>query len=86
MKNFIQNLSNCFKGDDSGYSLKKIVAFILIVMVVVIHIKWIYLGNLNDLATVLIIDYGFIASLLGLSTYHNIQKYGKIEMQKKDPE
>ncbi len=85
MKNVKNDLINSFKGNDLGFSLKKIVASVLIITVVVVHVKWINIGNLDELESVLLIDYGFIAGLLGMSTYQNIQKYGAIENQKKDP-
>ena len=87
MKNFKSELSNSFKNDDTGFSIKKLIAAILILAILIVHVKWVYLGDFKALETVLIIDYGFIASLLGMSTYQNLRKFDKNGVdEKKDPE
>ena len=87
IKKIFNDFLNSFKGDDEGYSFKKITAAILIVMIIGIHGKWAYLGDLDDLEAILIIDYSFISSLLGMATYQNLQKYkGSSNGEKKDPD
>lgn len=59
-----------------SFSARKLSAFVVICCVIAAHIKWMALGNLTDLGTVLTIDYTFVASLLGLTTYEAIKKNG----------
>ena len=87
IKKIFNDFLDSFKGDDDGYSFKKITAAILILMVIGIHAKWAYLGDLDNLEAILIIDYSFISSLLGMATYQNLQKFKNSDNgEKKDPE
>jgi hypothetical protein len=69
MKNILNNLIKSFNGQDEGFSSRKLTAFIIIICIVATHIKWLTLGNLSQLEMVLTIDYGFIATLFGMTTY-----------------
>jgi len=73
MKEIIDNIIDSFKNNEKGYSSRKLTAFAITVMVVIIHIKWITLGNFSQLELVLTIDYSFIAALFGMTTYHAIK-------------
>lgn len=73
MKDLYQNIINSFKDDNTGFSSRKLTAFIIIIMVITTHIKWLTLGNLSQLEMVLTIDYGFIAALFGMTTYSAIK-------------
>jgi hypothetical protein len=69
MKKILENVFKSFNGADEGYSSRKLTAFVIIVCVVATHIKWLTLGNLSQLEMVLTIDYSFIATLFGMTTY-----------------
>lgn len=80
-KKFIDKISGSFDMSDNGYSSRKLTAFVIVIMVVAIHIKWIALGDFSQIELVLTIDYGFIASLFGMTTFENIKK--KVEEKDK---
>lgn len=74
MKDVIANVLKSFNGNNlDGYSSRKLTAFIIVVVVIITHIKWLTLGNLSQLETVLTIDYTFIAALFGMTTYQSIK-------------
>lgn len=84
---FLSDLNNSVKfSSDSGYSARKVFAYVLLFLVIVIHGCWIQdCFRKNDwglLIPVLTIDFGFIASCLGMTTYENIQSK-KIDSQNK---
>lgn len=63
--------------DSEGYSARKLSAFVIILCIIAAHIKWITLGNFQQLEMVLTIDYSFVAGLLGMTTYETITKIKK---------
>jgi len=78
MKELFSNLFNNFLGSlnnkkDVGFSSRKLTAFVLIIVVIIIHIKWLALGDLTNIENILIIDYSFIASLFGMTTYQSMK-------------
>jgi len=73
MKKIIDNILKSFNGAAEGYSSRKLTAFVIILCVIAIHIKWLTLGNLTQMEMVLTIDYGFIAALFGMTTYSSIK-------------
>lgn len=73
MKNIFNNILNSFKNGSEGYSSRKLTAFIITFMVILVHIKWLTLGNLSQIEMVLTIDYSFIAALFGMTTYQSIK-------------
>jgi hypothetical protein len=79
MKEIMQNILNSFNTKKGGYSSRKLTAFIIVVMVVITHIKWLTLGNLTQLEMVLTIDYSFIAALFGMTTYQSLKNKNKEE-------
>jgi hypothetical protein len=70
---FKNNLSGSFKFDKGGYSARKLTSATIILMVVIAHIIWLKhcftKEDFSLLSEVLIIDYGFVAALLGMTTY-----------------
>jgi hypothetical protein len=73
MKKIIDNILKSFNNQDEGFSSRKLTAFVIIVCVVIAHIKWIILGDFKQLEMVLTIDYGFIATLFGMTTYSSLK-------------
>lgn len=75
---FKNNLSGSLKFGQGGYSARKITSLFVMLMVLTAHIVWIkhcfVKSDFSLLSEVLIIDYGFVAALLGMTTYsQNIQ-------------
>jgi len=70
---FKNNLSGSFKFEKGGYSARKLTSATIILMVVIAHIIWLKhcftKEDFSLLSEVLIIDYGFVAALLGMTTY-----------------
>lgn len=73
MKQILNNILNSFNNGNKGYSSKKLTAFVVTLLVVIIHIKWLTLGNFSQLEMVLTIDYSFIAALFGMNTYQSLK-------------
>ncbi len=73
MKEILNNIIKSFDTKPGGFSSRKLTAFIIVLLVVIIHIKWLTLGNLTQLEMVLTIDYSFIAALFGMTTYHALK-------------
>lgn len=87
MKEIIENILKSFNTKREGYSSRKLTAFVIITLIVIVHIKWLALGNLSDIATVLSIDYSFVAALFGMTTYHSIKTNGgKTDVQTEEEE
>jgi hypothetical protein len=84
MKKILTNLLNSFNTKKEGYSSRKLTAFVIVVMVIVAHIKWITLGNLSQLDIVLMVDYSFIAALFGMTTYQALKSNEKDNIDKTD--
>lgn len=76
MKEIMDNILKSFNTKREGYSSRKLTAFVIILMVIIVHLKWIMLGNFAQLEMVLGIDYGFIAALFGMTTYHSLKTNG----------
>jgi len=79
----ISNLYNKFLGSldnrkDIGFSGRKLTAFAIVIMIIITHIKWITLGNFEQLEMVLTIDYMFIAALFGMTTIQSMKENSKI--------
>ena len=68
----MKDIIDSFKMGDNGFSSRKLTAFILVACIVAAHIKWIAMGDFSQLETVFLIDYGFIASLFGMTTYSSL--------------
>jgi hypothetical protein len=85
---FKNNLSGSFKFDKGGYSARKLTSATIILMVVIAHLIWLKhcftKEDFSLLSEVLIIDYGFVAALLGMTTYSQnvLNKQSKHESTK----
>jgi len=69
----MKDILDSFKMGNAGYSSRKLTAFTIISCIVAAHIKWLSLGDLSQLGEVLIIDYGFVAALFGMTTYSGLK-------------
>lgn len=82
MKELFIKLQSAFDTHSKGFSARKLTAFTIVLCVFVGHIAWIKNAFVKDdfslFEGVLIIDYGFISTLLGMTTYESIKK-GKNE-------
>ena len=85
MKEIIDNILKSFNTKREGYSSRKLTAFVIVLLVIIIHIKWLMLGNLTQLEMVLSIDYAFIAALFGMTTYHSLKSNGGKGDKKEEP-
>ncbi|CAB5218403.1 hypothetical protein UFOVP212_28 [uncultured Caudovirales phage] len=70
----IQNLINSFKLNAEGFSARKLSAFIVIVMVITLHIKWFKSDRWEFVGEILTLDFSFISVCLGMTTYESIKK------------
>ena len=84
MKEIFENILKSFNTKREGYSSRKLTAFVIVILVIATHIKWLTLGNLTQLEMVLTIDYAFIAALFGMTTYHSLKTNGGKDEEKKD--
>ena len=86
MKEIIDNILKSFNTKREGYSSRKLTAFVIVLLVIIIHVKWLMLGNLTQLEMDLSIDYAFIAALFGMTTYHSLKSNGGKGDKKEEPE
>ncbi len=77
MKKILKDLVDSFRMSETGFSSRKLTAFVIIVLVIIIHAKWLMLGNLSQLEMVLTIDYAFISALFGMTTFQSLKTFGK---------
>ena len=77
MKDLIQKLMSSFDNHSKGMSSRKLSAFAVMITVIIAHIGWILNSIKHDswvqLEMVLTIDYSFITTMLGLTTYQQIK-------------
>lgn len=74
MKDILNKIIDSFDTSKKGFSGRKMTAFVIVLCVIAAHIKWISLGNFEQLEMVLTIDYGFLSVLFGLTTYSSIKQ------------
>lgn len=74
IKHIYDNFLGSLDTNPHGFSARKLTAFMLIACVIGLHMKYVILGDFTHLEMVLTIDYGFIATLFGMTTYQNIKK------------
>lgn len=83
---FFQKLMKSFDNQEDGLSARKLTAFAIMVLIIIAHVKWLnscYKNNeFNLLPEILMIDYGAILTLLGLTTWERVKKS---EHASKDP-
>jgi hypothetical protein len=73
MKNILNKLISSLDNHTKGYSARKLSALVVMLCVIAAHIKWLSLGDFSLLGEILIIDYGFVAALLGMTTYSSLK-------------
>jgi hypothetical protein len=87
MKKIFKDLVDSFRISETGFSSRKLTAFVIVVLVIIIHAKWLMLGNLAQLEMVLTIDYAFISALFGMTTFQSLKTFGKeIDDKTTEPE
>jgi hypothetical protein len=69
----MKDILDSFKMGNAGFSSRKLTAFTIIACIVAAHLKWLSMGDLSMLGEVLIIDYGFVAALFGMTTYSGLK-------------
>jgi hypothetical protein len=84
MKKILDNILKSFNTKREGYSSRKLTAFVIVLLVIITHVKWLTLGNLAQLEMVLSIDYAFIAALFGMTTYHSLKTNGGKDEKKEE--
>ena len=63
-----------FKTNSDGYSARKISAFVIIIMVICLHIKWFRSDRWEYIGEVLGFDFMFILCCLGLATWQSVKE------------
>lgn len=89
MNDLYNRFLGSFDNEPKGFSSKKLTAFALTLVIIAIHVKWLLLGDFSQLEMVLTIDYAFIASLFGMTTYQSMKSQPKtttstVEQQQTD--
>lgn len=80
MKEFINKLIGALDTHSKGvFSARKLSAFVVVLLIVVLHIKWYNSDRWEYLGEVLALDYGFISLCLGMTTYEAIKTKSKNE-------
>jgi hypothetical protein len=74
MNSFLQKLIASLDTHSKGFSARKLAAFTVIILVVILHIKWFNSNHWEYTEGILVADYGFIALCLGMTTYEAIKK------------
>lgn len=69
----MKDIIDSFKMGNTGFSSRKLTAFTIISCIVAAHIKWLCMGDFSLIGEVLIIDYGFVAALFGMTTYSGLK-------------
>ena len=81
LKLIMDNILNSFSTNEMGWSARKLTAFIVTILVIIAHIKWIMSCYKNSdfslLPEVLIIDFSVILTLLGLTTWERLKIFKK---------
>ncbi len=77
MEKILKDLVDSFRMGGTGFSSRKLTAFVIIILVVIVHAKWLMMGNLSQLEMVLTIDYAFISALFGMTTFQALKVFGK---------
>ncbi len=62
---------------DIGFSARKLAAVTVILLVVVLHVKWFKSNHWEYTVEILVADFGFIVTCLGLTTYQSMKETAK---------
>lgn len=74
LREILNNLLDSFKTHAGGYSARKLSAFIVIIMVISLHIKWFQSDKWEYVGEILALDFAFVSVALGMTTYEAIKK------------
>ncbi len=74
IKEIFNNILHSLKTDKEGYSARKLSAFVIILMVVILHVKWFRSDRWEYIAEVLGFDFMFILCCLGLATWQAVKE------------
>lgn len=74
----IQKLLSAFDTHSKGFSARKLSAFAIMACVVLMHVVWLKYAFRTEkfdlLEGILLIDYAFIGTCLGMTTYETVKK------------
>lgn len=75
---FREKLISSLDNHSKGYSARKLSSLVIMMLITLAHISWLnnsfMKADFSLLSEILLIDYGFIAALLGMTTYQGIKK------------
>lgn len=74
MKKIFNDILLSFKTGKEGFSARKLSAFVILVMTVILHIKWFRSDRWEYIGEVLGFDFMFILCCLGLATWQSIKE------------
>lgn len=79
-KKLISKISGSFDTHSKdSFSARKLSAFVVMVMIIILHVKWFKSDKWEYIAEVLALDYTFILVCLGLATWQYIKETKKNE-------
>ena len=88
IQKFIHWIKGSFENVPEGASARKLASFTILLCIVIAHTSWIKSSFIKEdfslLPEILIIDFGFIATCLGMTTYQAVQKSKLDSPEKKD--
>ncbi len=71
---FLIKLSASFDTSNKGFSARKLTAFVTMLMVIVIDVKWIRSEQWIYISEILALHFMFILTLLGLATWQAVKE------------
>lgn len=74
MKKILNDILLSLKTGKEGFSARKLSAFVVIVLVVILHIKWFRSDRWEFIGEVLGFDFMFILCCLGLATWQAVKE------------
>lgn len=80
----ISKLIASFDITNKGFSARKLSAFTAVVLICVVHVKWVNSDRWEYLPEILALDYMFVLTLLGLTTWQYIRTDKKNDNEDKD--
>ena len=72
IKNFIKDLTNSLNNQTPGFSARKLSAFVTMICVIYLHIKF---ADITNTSTFLLYDFCFVAITLGIITADQIIRF-----------
>lgn len=71
---FLTKLSASFDTTNKGFSARKLTAFVTMVMVIIIDVKWLRSYQWVYITEILALHFMFILTLLGLATWQAVKE------------